>query len=133
MPYKIHCRPNWTHHCTTLAHSHALTLQNYTKLLAMKLFYQIYTNYFPPIVNSLIPDWKKRQTHTTRSVTRDLIRTPAYKNSFGRNSFIRASVLIWNELPLQIRTATSVAQFEKLYTNFLTTNQSCLISPLVDL
>ena len=124
--YKIHGRlSTWTHHCTSLARSNALTFQNYTNLLAIKLFYQLYTNYLPPIVNSLIPDRNERQARTTRSVTQDLIRTPAYKNNFGLNSFIRTSVLTWNKLPLQIRSATSITQFKRLYTYFLITNQTC--------
>ena len=123
--YKIHGKlPTWTHHCTSLARSQPAPITVRHSPAPMH-FYQLYINCLPPIVNSLIPDRNERQARTTRSVTMDLIRTPAYKNNFGRNSFIHTSVLTWNELPPQIRSASSVTQFKRLYTYFLITNQTC--------
>lgn len=124
--YKIHGKlPIWTHHCTSLTYSNALTFQNYTNLLALKLFYQLHSKSLPPIVNSLIPERAEILRHTTRSVTQNLIQAPAYKNKFGQNSFIRTSVLTWNDLPLQIRSATSIKEFKRLYTHSLITHQIC--------
>lgn len=124
--YKIHGRfPNWTHHCIALTHSNALTFQNYINSLTIKLFYQLKTNSLPPIINSLLPTRNVTQTRTTRSVTQDLIPIPAYRNNFGLKSFIRTSVMTWNEIPLHIRSATSITQFKRLYTYLLITNQTC--------
>ena len=124
--YKIHGRfSNWTHHCIALAHSNALTFTNYANLQATKLFHQIQSNHVPPIISALIPDRTGSHSHTTRSVTQEHIRIPPHKNNFGLNSFIRTTVIIWNELPLQIRSTSTVAQFKKLYTSFLKTNQLC--------
>ena len=124
--YKIHGRfPNRTHHCTALTHSHALTFQNYINSLAIKLFYQLKTNSLPPRVNSLLQKRSETQTRTTRSVTQDLIPVPAYRNNFGLKSFIRTSVMTWNETPHHIRSASSLTQFKKLHTYFLITNQTC--------
>ena len=124
--YKIHGKlSNWTHHCTALDHSDALTFKNYSKLQAIKLFYKIQSNQFPATINSLLPNQTKRHTRITRATTQDLIRIPRHKNKYGQHSFIRKSILLWNQIPLQIRTATSSTQFKQQYTNFLKTNQIC--------
>ena len=124
--YKIHNRlPNWTHHCTALTHSNALTFTNYTRLQSLKLFHQIKTKRLPTIISSLIPTQNQIHTRITRSATQGQIRVPKHKNSYGTHAYIRKSILIWNKIPLQIRTATSVTQFKRQYTQFLKTNQSC--------
>ena len=124
--FKIHARlSNWTHHCTALSHSNALTFTNYSKLQAIKFFYQIQSNSLPTIINSLLPNQLQRYARTTRSSTQEHIRVPRHKNKYGQHAYIRKSILTWNQIPLQIRTTTSVTQFKQHFTNFLKTTQSC--------
>lgn len=126
--YKIHLKlPFWTHHCLALSSANALNFQNYTAFLAIKLYFQLQNNLFPPTVCNLLPKHTTiRQERMTRSITNAQNPLPHYSNNYGQRSFFHTNTKIWNSIPLPLRTSTSLSQFKHLYKQLLTQDQSCI-------
>ena len=110
---KIHSNlPKWTHHCTALTQSHALSFQNLIYSHTITFYFQLQHSTSQTLI-SLLPTHNMPQVQVTRSVSMALHPVPAYNNSYGQRSFIHSLTKVWNGIPYHIRALQSITQFKK--------------------
>jgi hypothetical protein len=112
---KIHSNlPKWTHHCTALTQSHALSFQNCIYSHAITFYFQLQHSTSQTLI-SLLPTHNMPQVRVTRSVSMALHPVPAYNNGYGQRSFTHTFTKVWNGIPHHIRALQSITQFKKAY------------------
>lgn len=124
--YRIHNRlPGWTHHCSALSLSNALTFRNYTISHGIKMYFQILNGRTSTALAALLPKLRPTSERPTRSVTNGLLPLPAFSNYYGPRSFFYVLTKAWKEIPQYIKTITSQRLFKKTFLCHLTDNYSC--------
>ena len=122
---KIHSNlPKWTHHCTALTQSHALSFQNCIYSHAITFYFQLQHSTSQTLI-SLLPTHNMPQVRFTRSVSMALHPVPAFNNGYGQRSFIHTFTKVWNGIPHHIRVLQSITQFKKAYKLLLLTTYTC--------
>ena len=122
---KIHCNlPKWTHHCTALTQSHALSFQNFIYSHAITFYFQLQHSTSQTLI-SLLPTHNMPKVRVTRSVSMALHPVPAFNNGYGQRSFIHTFTKVWNGIPHHIRVVQSITQFKKAYKLLLLNTYTC--------
>ena len=112
---KIHSNlPKWTHHCTALTQSHALSFQNFIHSHAITFYFHLQHSTSQTLI-SLLPTHNMPQVRVTKSVSMALHPVPAFNNGYGQRSFIHTFTKVWNGIPHHIRVLQSITQFKKAY------------------
>lgn len=83
--------PKWSHHCIALAHTNALTSQNFINSHAIAFYFRI-LNSTSPTFTALLPTRDVWQVHLTRSISQALIPVPAFRNGYGQRLFFIPSL-----------------------------------------
>lgn len=124
--YKIHHRlPGWTHHCTALSLSGALTFQNYTLSHGLKFYYSLQNSCPSAALSAMVPRPRSGTGPTTRSTTNQHLPKQNFKNSYGKRSFFYELTESWNSLPLSMRTIHTDNLFKKTLSKHLSDGYRC--------
>ena len=70
----------------------------------------------PPYLSSLLQPYQP--TRSLRSSDKHLLAIPKHGTSFGRRSFSIGAPAVWNSIPLEIRSATSLQLFKLKLKNY---------------
>ena len=71
----------------------------------------------PPYLRSLLQDYQP--TRLLRSSSQQLLSVPSVTSEFGRRSFSFSAPSLWNQLPLQIRSSSSLSSFKRQLKTYL--------------
>jgi len=96
---------------------HWLPVDRRVEFKVAKLCYQAINCKQPTYLADLLIPYS--QTRTLRSGSRDLLHVPPHNIDIAARRFSVAAPRLWNTLPLNIRTAPSVASFKRLLKTYL--------------
>ena len=109
---RIVTRSSKTSHITPILNSlHWLRIKERIDFKILCLTYQSVNHTSPLYLQDLVSP--HCQTRSLRSNNQHLLQVPKYKlKSFGARSFSYNSAVLWNSLPLEVKTATSLDTFK---------------------
>ena len=67
----------------------------------------------PPYLSSLLHPYLPTHSHSLRSSGQQLLAIPRCTTEFGRRSFSYAAPSVWNNIPIEIRSTSSIALFKR--------------------
>ena len=106
-------RNRYDHMTPELRQLHWLPVRQRVTFKIATLTYKIMSNNQPSYLSELIKP--KSNVRTLRSSNMHLLAVPArIKSENGRRSFAFAAPTVWNSLPLEARSATSLCCFRRL-------------------
>jgi hypothetical protein len=92
---------------------HWLPIQQRIRFKIILITYKALNGLAPEYITELLQDYK--QERTLRSRNQQLLHTPAYNTrTYGSRAFKNAAPELWNALPVEIRSATTVDIFKNL-------------------
>ena len=80
------------------------------------LFFKIKSNLAPPYLTELLP---QLSSHCGYNFRKNLYPVPAVKKSSTLTSFFPRSIILWNSLPLDIQSSTSLPKFKAVLRAYL--------------
>ena len=83
------------------------------------MVYKALKNMSPEYITDLFTKVSETHNRSTRSVDNDLLHIPSFKTSLFENSFSVSAARLWNTVPLDIRTASSLEAFKHSIKNHL--------------
>ncbi len=84
------------------------------------LIYKAFHNLAPVYLsNLLINDTYATANYNLRSKNKIDIPHPLIKSRYTKYSFQHSAMVVWNEIPVKIRTCDKLYTFRKLYRNYL--------------
>ena len=84
------------------------------------LIYKAFHNLAPVYLsNLLINETDASANYNLRSKNRNDIPHPLIKSRYTKNTFQYSAMVVWNEIPVQIRTCDKLDTFRKHYRNYL--------------
>lgn len=124
--FKVHHRhPGWTHHCTALSLSGALTFQDYVLSHGIRFYFHL-VNTCPSVsLSALVPRLSSGAGRSTRSAANNMLLVPNFRNSYGQRSFFCELTRAWNGIPLSIRTLQTPGLFKKTLAKHLADGYHC--------
>ena len=83
------------------------------------MVYKALNHMSPEYITDLFTKVSETQNRSLRSVDNDLLHIPSFKTSLFENSFSVSAARLWNTVPLDIRTASSLEAFKHSIKNHL--------------
>ena len=108
----VSCVPRSSHITPILQELHWLPISSRITYKILLLTFKTYHGFAPSYLLELVPRYTP--VRTLRSASQSLLsrpKTTSYKQ-YGQRSFIYAATFLWNNLPLDIRNASSVNTFK---------------------
>ena len=110
----VSCVPRTSHITPVLQKLHWLPITSRITYKILLLTFKTYHGFAPSYLSELLPRYTP--VRTLRSASQSLLsrsHTISYKQ-YGQRSFVYAAAFLWNNLPLQIRNASSVNSFKTM-------------------
>ena len=109
----VSCVPHSSHITPILRELHWLPISSRITYKILLLTFKTYHGLAPSYLSELVPRYTP--VRTLRSASQPLLSRPktTYKQ-YGQRSFIYAATFLWNNLPLDIRNASSVNIFKTM-------------------
>ena len=98
----------------------------YKYFTSIKLYRVLNEGQHPYFLNRIC-DVQVNHDHATRFRTNSCLYPPFFRLTKGQNSFIYQSIIVWNSIPLSIRSTDPISKFKKLLRKFLITQQISLL------
>ena len=103
--------PSFCHITSLLKSLHWLPVRYRIKFKLYSLTYQALTSGQPVYIRNMLQP--SRKVRTLRSSDLDLLNIPRVRTAVGSRAFSVAAPRLWNELPLEIRSAKTQISFRK--------------------
>ena len=127
MPHINYCCSSWSSMSASNSKKFESLMKNIDKIHPLNRTFKQVSNFNKSImtfkaINNIAPDYLcsklklARQCHNrvTRFSVHNNLTIPLKSNSFGKNTFISTSTPLWNNLPVQLKTANSILTFKSL-------------------
>ena len=88
------------------------------------MVYKALNGLAPEYISDVFTNVSESHVRNLRSVDNDLLRVPRSRTSYFENSFTISSAKLWNELPLDIRSISTLNTFKNTLKAHLFKNQS---------
>ena len=82
------------------------------------IIYKSNNNLAPSYISDILT-FSSNENHNLRSASRNDIVTPKYRTNYGIKTFCYNGSKIWNSIPYDIRSATSLTSFKKGYKQYI--------------
>ena len=96
-----------------LSELHWLPIEQRIRFKLATITYKASFSHQPSHLSSLLQPYVSGSTHTLRSSGQHLLAIPRCRTEFGKRAFSHAAPWLWNQIPIEIRSCTSIDSFKR--------------------
>ena len=92
---------------------HWLPIHHRINLKLATITFKALSSQQPSHLSSLLHPYVSRSTHTLRSSSHQLLIIPRCRTEFGKRAFSHSAPSVWNAIPVEIRSSSSLVSFKR--------------------
>jgi len=104
-----------------LSQLHWLPIHHRINFILATITFKALSSQQPSHLYSLLHPYVSISTHTLRSSSHQLLTIPRCRTEFGKRAFSNSAPSVWNTIPVEIRSSSSLVSFKRSLKSYLFT------------